>query len=137
MLALETIGYYSGEPGSQRYPFPLSFVYPDTGNFIGFVGNLRSRSLVRRVTGSFRQHAQFPSEGLAAPGWLRGVGWSDHWSFWCAGFSATMVTDTALYRYPQYHTAVDRPDVIDYQRCARVVTGLLPVIVDLAQAEEP
>jgi len=137
MLSLETIGYYSDEPGSQRYPFPLSFFYPDTGDFIGFVGNLRSQSLVRRVTGSFRQHAQFPSEGLAAPGWLRGVGWSDHWSFWRAGYPAIMVTDTALYRYLQYHTAADRPDVIDYERCARVVDGLLPVIVDLAQGEEP
>ena len=137
MLSLETIGYYSDEPGSQRYPFPLSFFYPDTGDFIGFVGNLRSQSLVRRVSGSFRQHAQFPSEGLAAPGWLRGVGWSDHWSFWRAGYPAIMVTDTALYRYLQYHTAADRPDVVDYERCARVVDGLLPVIVDLAQGEEP
>lgn len=137
MLSLETIGYYSDEPGSQRYPFPLSFFYPDTGNFIGFVGNLRSRSLVRHATGSFRQHARFPSEGLAAPGWLTGVGWSDHWSFWRAGFPAIMVTDTALFRYQQYHTAADRPDVIDYERFARVVDGLLPVVVDLAQGEGP
>lgn len=137
MLSLETIGYYSDEPGSQRYPFPLSFFYPDTGNFIGFVGNLRSRSLVRHATGSFRQHARFPSEGLAAPGWLTGVGWSDHWSFWRAGFPAIMVTDTALFRYQQYHSAADRPDVIDYERFARVVDGLLPVVVDLAQGEGP
>lgn len=137
MLSLETIGYYSDEPGSQRYPFPLSFFYPDTGNFIGFVGNLRSRSLVRHATGSFRQHARFPSEGLAAPGWLTGVGWSDHWSFWRAGFPAIMVTDTALFRYQQYHTAADRPDVIDYERFARVVDGLLLVVVDMAQGEGP
>ena len=35
MLSLETIGYYEDTPGSQRYPFPLSLFYPDTGNFIG------------------------------------------------------------------------------------------------------
>ena len=34
MLSLETIGYYTDEPNSQRYPFPLGFFYPSTGNFI-------------------------------------------------------------------------------------------------------
>lgn len=135
MLSLETIGYYSDEPGSQRYPFPFSHFYPDTGNFIGFVGNLSSRSLVRRATESFRAHAPFPSEGLAAPGWLTGIGWSDHWSYWKAGFPAIMVTDTALFRYTQYHTAADRPEVVDYERFARVVEGLFSVVEDLAQDE--
>ena len=90
MLSLETIGYYSDVPGSQRYPLPFSLFYPDIGNFIGFVGNLRSRSLVRSATGAFRRHARFPSEGLAAPAWLRGVGWSDNWSFWRAGFPSRL-----------------------------------------------
>lgn len=32
MLSLETIGYYSDEPGSQRYPIkPIGWLYPDTG----------------------------------------------------------------------------------------------------------
>lgn len=132
MLSLETIGYYSDERGSQRFPPPLGLFYADTGNFIGFVGNLRSRELVRRVTRRFRETARFPSEGLAAPGWLTGVGWSDHWSFWRAGYPALMVTDTALFRYREYHTAADRPEVVDYARYARVVHGLVPVIEDLA-----
>ena len=37
MLALETMGYYSDEPGSQDYPFPLGHFYPDRANFIAFV----------------------------------------------------------------------------------------------------
>lgn len=137
MLSLETIGYYSDEPGSQHFPFPLGFFYKDTGNFVGFVGNLRSQSLVRRATAAFRRHARFPSEGLAAPGWLTGVGWSDHWSFWRAGFSAIMVTDTAPYRYPAYHSPLDRPHEVDYERLARVVDGLVAVVVELAGCEGP
>lgn len=137
MLSLETIGYYSDRQGSQRYPVPLSLFYADTGNFIGFVGNLRSRNLVRRAVGRFRAEARFPSEGLAAPGWLTGVGWSDHWSFWRAGFPAIMVTDTALFRYSQYHTAADGPDIVDYARYARVVDGLVPVVMDLANGAAP
>jgi Zn-dependent M28 family amino/carboxypeptidase len=132
MLALETIGYYTDQPASQRYPFPFGFFYPDTGNFIGFVGNLASRQLVRRVIGAFRAATAFPSEGVAAPGWMKGVHWSDHWSFWQAGYPAIMVTDTALYRYPHYHAASDTPERLDYAGLARVTGGLAAVIAALA-----
>ncbi len=132
MLALETIGYYSDRPGSQHYPFPLNLIYPDTANFIGFVGNLGSGRLMRRAVRSFRRHTTFPAEGAAVPAWVTGVGWSDHWSFWQAGYRAIMVTDTAFYRYVYYHTAGDTPDKVDYERTARVVAGLAGVISDLA-----
>ena len=135
MLSLETIGYYSDEDGSQHYPFPFNHFYPDRGNFIGFVGNLRSRDLVRRAVASFRSHAEFPSEGLAAPGWVTGIGWSDHWSFWKSGYPGIMVTDTALFRYAQYHSPADRPGIIVYDSFARVVHGLEGVIRDLANAQ--
>lgn len=132
MLSLETIGYYSDAPGSQHYPFPLSRFYPDAANFIGFVGNLGSRKLVRSALGSFRREVRFPAEGAAVPEWIEGVGWSDHWSFWQVGYPAIMVTDTAFFRYTHYHTAEDTPDKIDYGRMARVVAGLARVILDLA-----
>ena len=136
MLSLETIGYYSDEPGSQQYPFPLRWFYPDTANFIGFVGNLGSRKLVRSALGAFRRHASFPAEGAAVPERVPGVGWSDHWSFWQAGYRAIMVTDTAFYRYAHYHTEEDTPDKVDYERTARVVTGLTSVIAYLAGATD-
>lgn len=132
MLSLETIGYYSDAEGSQRYPPPFQLFYPERANFIGFVANLGSRRLVRQAIGSFRRHTQFPSEGVAAPGWVTGVGWSDHWSFWQQGYPAIMVTDTALFRYPYYHSAQDTPDKVDYERTARVVVGLARVVADLA-----
>ena len=79
MLSLETIGYYSDRPGSQRYPFPLGFFYPSAGNFIAFVSNLASRPLLHKALAAFRRHAEFPSEGVAAPAFIPGVDWSDHW----------------------------------------------------------
>jgi Zn-dependent M28 family amino/carboxypeptidase len=133
MLCLETIGYYTEEPGTQLYPFPLGLVYPSTGNFIGFVGNLASRRLVQRCIGSFRRSTVFPSEGLAAPGWIAGVGWSDHSSFWEQGYPALMVTDTALFRYAPYHGPEDTPEKIRYDHMARVVAGLARVVIDLAK----
>jgi Zn-dependent M28 family amino/carboxypeptidase len=136
MLSLETIGYYSDTEGSQQYPNPVyAWLYPNTGNFISFVGNLASRKLVRQCLGSFRRHSAFPSEGIAAPGRMMGIHWSDHWSFWQEGFAAVMVTDTALFRYPHYHASTDTPDRLDYQRLARVVAGLAQVTADLAQPQ--
>lgn len=132
MLSLETIGYYSDVPGSQRYPFPLNLFYPEQGNFIGFVGNLGSRALVRRALDAFRQTTAFPAEGAAVPEQLPGVGWSDHWAFWQAGYPAIMVTDTAFYRYPHYHGPGDTPGRLDYARTARVVAGLARVLERLA-----
>ncbi len=135
MFSLETIGYYSDRRGSQRFPFPLGFFYPSTGNFIAFVSNLSSRALLHEVLASFRRHAEFPAEGVAAPAFIPGVDWSDHWSFWKEGYPALMVTDTAPYRYPYYHTAQDTPDKVDYARLARVVTGLHRMLRELAQAD--
>lgn len=132
MLSLETIGYYSDAKGSQQYPPPLGQLYPSRGNFIAFVGNYSSRRLVRDSIASFREHARFPSEGAALFEGIPGVGWSDHWSFWQCGYPAIMVTDTAPFRNPNYHTAADTPDTLDYERMARVVEGLQAVIAELA-----
>ena len=132
MLSLESMGYYSDEPGSQHYPPPLSLVYPSEGNFIGFVGNVRSRKLTRRAVASFRGAVRFPSEGAALPEAVPGVGWSDHWAFWQEGYPAIMVTDTAPFRNPHYHRASDTSETLDYKRLARVVIGLEAVIDDLA-----
>ncbi len=132
MLSLETMGYYSDKIGSQQYPAFLGAIYPLQGTFISFIGNLASGSLVRETIASFRRHTQFPSEGAALPSQIPGVGWSDHWSFWQQGYRAVMVTDTAPFRYPYYHTASDTPDKVDYERLARVVTGLERVVAELS-----
>jgi hypothetical protein len=131
MLSLETIGYYDTAEGSQKYPFPVGFFYPSRGDFIGFVGNTANRDLVRQCVDAFRRHAAFPSEGGALPGGLPGIGWSDHWAFWQAGYPGLMVTDTAPFRYPYYHTAQDTPDKLDYDRLARVMAGLEKVVEEL------
>jgi Zn-dependent M28 family amino/carboxypeptidase len=132
MLSLEMLGYYSNDPGSQRYPPGVAWLYPDRGNFIAFVGDIGARRLVRRATGAFRRHAKFPSEGLAAPALIEGVTRSDHWPFRLAGFQAIMVTDTAYNRNPHYHLATDTPEKLDYLRMARVTLGVAEVIKELA-----
>ncbi|OCR01745.1 aminopeptidase [Oscillatoriales cyanobacterium USR001] len=131
MLSLETIGYYSDVKDSQKYPAPLNLLYPTSGNFIGFIGNTGSSKLVRDAIASFRRHTEFPSEGAAIPGMIPGVGWSDQWAFWQHGYQGLMVTDTAPYRYPFYHTSEDTPDKVNWERTAKVIAGLAKVVADL------
>lgn len=133
MVSLETLGYYADARGSQHYPFPFHLFYPSIGNFIGFVGNIRSGRLVRAAIDSFRRAARFPSEGVATFSTIPGVGWSDQWAFWQQGYPGIMVTDTAPYRYPHYHTVEDTPEQIDYERLAHVVDGLQHVVHDLVR----
>lgn len=137
MVSLETIGCYDDEPGSQRYPFPFGFFYPSAGRFVAFVGNLSSRTLVRRSIGSFRDHTSFPSEGIAAPARMPGIGLSDHSSFWKEGYPAIMVTDTAPFRYDPYHTREDTPDQVRFDRMARVVAGIARVVAEIAGEPAP
>ena len=132
MLSLETMGCYSEVKGSQQYPAPIGLLYPDTGNFIGFVANLRSARLLSKARRAFRRRTSFPLQCAALPDAIPGVGWSDHWAFWQAGYPALMVTDTAPFRYPWYHTPQDTPDKIDFDKLAQVVDGLEAVIAALA-----
>ena len=132
MISLETIGCYLDEPMSQRYPIALlRHVYPTTGNFVAVVGNLRSRPFVHRVIRGLRR-TQFPSEGIAAPRWLKDIFRSDHAAFWRYGYPALMITDTANFRYPYYHTSDDTVDKINCAALARVVTGLRESVLELA-----
>lgn len=128
VLILETLGYYSNTPNSQRYPPGLGLIYPDTGNFIAFVSTLGSAGLLRKTLAAFRAASTFPAQGLAAPGFVEGVTFSDHASYNLYGYPALMITDTAFMRYPHYHTEQDTPEKLDYASMAQVVTGLSRVI---------
>ncbi len=134
MISLETIGYFTDEPLTQSFPLPLlRYFYPKEGNFLAFVGNIEYRNLLKRSLAAFRKHAEIPSEGVIAPGWLVGVDWSDHWSFWTSGYPALMVTDTALFRYPHYHMTNDTPEKLNYTAMTRVASGLQEVVKVLGQ----
>ncbi|QDG49558.1 M28 family peptidase [Persicimonas caeni] len=133
MMSLEMLGYYDDAPGSQRYHSFLKYFYPDRGNFIAFVSSLGNRAELRRSIAVFREQAKFPSEGLAAPEGFSGIDLSDHMPFWNADYPALMVTDTAFLRNTNYHKETDTPDSLDYERFARVVDGLEPVVWEWAK----
>ncbi len=100
MLSIESVGFYSTHPRSQKYPAGLGLIYPCTGDFVAFVGKIYSRWLIHEVVRTYRRAPGLPSIGAAVPNAIPGVGWSDHWSFWQEGFAGIEVTDTAPYQIP-------------------------------------
>ena len=129
MICLEMVGYTCHEPGCQGYPFPLMFMdYPKEGNFIGIVNNFKSRDFAGRLAKQFQKNIQLPVVKLTVPfnGWVMpAVRLSDHASFWDQRFKAVMLTDSAFYRNPYYHTAADTMDKLDFEFMAEVVESLL------------
>lgn len=128
MLSLEMLGFYDTSPESQSYPDGFGLFYPSTANFVSFVGNARSRSLVHELVSGFREQARLPSEGVAAPEIVKDITRSDQYAFWRYGIPAVMVTDTANFRNPHYHSETDVADTLDYVAMSHVVDGLVHAI---------
>ncbi|MEW6332788.1 MAG: M28 family peptidase [Thermodesulfobacteriota bacterium] len=135
MVCLEMLGYYSDREGGQSFPLPfMSLLFPSTPNFIAVVGNFASRSLVNAVSDSLRAGCSVPVETLTTLGFVPGVDFSDHRSFWKMGYPAVMVTDTAFYRNPNYHRETDRIDTLDFNRLSALLEGLVAMAKDLSRS---
>jgi Zn-dependent M28 family amino/carboxypeptidase len=125
MISLEMLGYYSDEEGSQYYPSSLfKPFYPNTGNFIAFVGNFSSRGFSNTVKSAFTSISSFPVESLNGFSIIPGVDFSDHRNYWKFGYPGFMITDTSFYRNPNYHDSGDLPDTLDYDRLAALTKSL-------------
>ena len=134
MLSLEMIGYFSDAPDSQSFPVSLlRAFYPSRGNFIAVVGSLGEGGMARRVKRAMIGSSSLPVYSISAPRFVPGIDFSDHLSYWKAGYAALMITDTAFYRNHNYHTANDTAEKLDYQRMAMVVAGVYGAVIDLSR----
>ncbi len=132
MIALDMIGYYDDQPGSQHYPIPLmSLLYGNKANYICVVGNLGGRGLVRQVKSRMKGAAAIPVRSINAPERLPGIDFSDHLNFWKHGYPAVLISDTSFYRNDNYHRSGDTIETLDHTRIAEVVKGLYAVITTL------
>jgi hypothetical protein len=140
MLTPETLGYYTGKPGTQRLPFGiLRSKVGGTGDFLAFMGLASTgrakggaQGLMRQCVGAFREATSMRCLGAVLPAIVPMVGASDHWSFWRCGYPALMVTDTAPFRYDFYHQWRDRAEALHWPGFARAVVGLDSVVRRLA-----
>jgi len=136
-VVLDMVGYFTDEPGSQRMPLDaLSWLYPDEGNFIAVAANPSNGVPIRRVKQAMMAVRELEVHSFRAPNWIKGVDWSDHRSFWAHELPAVLVTDTSFYRNPNYHTAGDTPNTLDYEGMVKVVKSLHGVLWNSGGAPE-
>ncbi|MEG4117721.1 M20/M25/M40 family metallo-hydrolase [Microcoleus sp. N9_B4] len=130
MISLEMLGYCNHNPNSQSYPAGLKYFYPNSGNFIALIGNLRTVPDMINLSGKIRKSGQpcewlpVPNRGLIVADTRR----SDHAPFWDNDYPAIMVTDTANMRNPHYHQESDRIETLDLDFLAGVCQGLVEAI---------
>jgi Zn-dependent M28 family amino/carboxypeptidase len=130
MISLEMIGCFT-----ERQPHQgiiLTTIYPRHGRFIALAGRWDDRDLVADAKKCFRGASPIETVSYSGPTGL-GADLSDQRNYWAAGIPAFMVTDTAFMRNPNYHTATDTADTLDYERMADVVDGVLSTVVMLAR----
>ncbi|SNZ06705.1 Peptidase family M28 [Persephonella hydrogeniphila] len=132
MISLEMIGFFSDKKNSQQFPLPfMRLFYPDTGNFIGVVGNTFQRKITVRIRDLMRKGSDIPVYSLNAPSIIPGVDFSDHRNFWRFGYNAVMITDTAFYRNPNYHRRTDTIATLDFDRMYSVIKSVAYAVLNL------
>ncbi|RMG67539.1 MAG: M28 family peptidase [Nitrospirae bacterium] len=135
VFVLESVGFKSTVPGSQLRP-PLVEV-PETGDFIGLVGNKKAQTHMELFEGIAKRYVpelKVMSHTVKLKGHLLPESrFSDHAPFWDEGFPAVMITDTAMFRNPYYHTPEDRLEYLDGEFMAEITTALEKTLEELLQ----
>ena len=130
MISLEMVGFTGSD---QHYPFGLGAFYPKQGNFIGVGANWNSRPLLNRFVRGMRQVAGLRVETIVLPGngsFIPDIRLSDQAPFWDAGYPALLITDTAFYRNPNYHTGSDTVETLDQLFLSQVAQGVLEGVLN-------
>jgi len=148
VLCLETMGYTSKEKNSQKFPDeldPRMFETFETqedlnvGDFLAVIADGNSKSLAA----SFCEQCQdgsialpyaclkadfgFEQAAYAMPDILR----SDHAPFWRENIPALLITDTANFRYPYYHTRADTIDKLDFDFLTKICKATIATAIKL------
>jgi hypothetical protein len=135
---LESVGYTDYTAGSQIVPLFVRTQVPKKGNFLGVIANRRSKNIMDSFCITTRQHVPelsiipytVPLSGRLIPE----TRFSDHASFWNFGYPALMLTDTAMFRNPHYHTYHDRGETLDFTFLTQVTKASVAAILDMSTA---
>jgi hypothetical protein len=147
VVNLESVGFTSSKPYSQTLPAGVSLDMFEIhgidesqmiGNYISVIGDDNSRTLVDAFfAAAKRETIDLPCACLAVPlnyqeikrnmpDLLR----SDHAPFWRVNIPAIMITDTATFRNPYYHTAGDTINTLDFPFMKKVCQATLATIFE-------
>ncbi|MFX0170722.1 MAG: M28 family peptidase [Candidatus Hodarchaeota archaeon] len=148
VINLESVGFTSTQYHSQRLPAGTSLDMFKTyktdqdqmiGNYIAIIGDKNSKILTNAFfETSQHQSIKLPCACLDVPLNYEGIKQmipdllrSDHAPFWRFGIPAIMVTDTATFRNPYYHTAADTIDTLDFPFMKKVCQTTLATILKI------
>jgi hypothetical protein len=132
MISLETIGFYSEEENSQTYPDPqMNAVYPNQGNFIAIVSKSSQYEKGQFLVDQINLHSTIKAYHISAPSSVAGIDWSDHMNYWKFEYPGFMITDTAPYRNKNYHKETDTIELLNLDKMAIVLNGILQTILNL------
>jgi hypothetical protein len=148
LINLETIGYTSDKPHSQSFAPGTSLDMFETfridseimkGDFVLVIGDDNSETLARSYFANAKQEdidvpsvlismpLKFEALKQSFPDLLR----SDHAPFWKYDIPALMITDTANFRNPHYHTRSDTIDTLDFDFMVKVCQTTLATVIDM------
>ena len=132
MVSLEMIGYYRDEKRTQDYPIGLlKLFYGNRGDFITLVNKFGKGKFSKRFTKRYKHLKVVKTKKFNGPKALPGIDFSDHLNYWDLGYSALMITDTAFYRNKNYHEEGDVMEILDLNRMAKVIDGVLMTLKEL------
>lgn len=146
VINLETVGYFNDQAGTQQVPVGFDLLFPDlyqtlknqqwSGDFIFCAANSKSselRTLFDHCAANFVPELKAYSVAVARNGEITpDLRRSDHASFWDRGYPAIMLTDSANFRYPYYHTSNDKSDWLNYDFMADTVKAVVATVAQLA-----
>jgi hypothetical protein len=145
LLNLESVGFTSSKPYSQTLPAGVRLEMFEThgiddsqmiGNYIKVIGDENSKELVDAFfAATKRETIDLPCACLAVPLNYEGIKQtmpdllrSDHAPFWRLNIPAIMITDTATFRNPYYHTGGDTISTLDFPFMKKVCQATLATI---------
>lgn len=140
VFILESVGYTDHSEGSQIVPVLVRAKVPRTGDFLGVISNGRSEQVMRSFLAHARSHvpdlALVPYKAPLSGYFIPETRFSDHASFWKYGYPALMLTDTAMFRNPHYHTKHDRFETLDFTFMGNVTKAVVSVIAALGEGKQ-
>lgn len=137
VFILESVGYISHSPQSQLLP---PFVKaPAVGDFIGLVGNKKAVGIMTKFCNAASKHVP-GLKVVTHTALVRGflifeTRFSDHAPFWDAGYPAVMITDTAMFRNPNYHTPHDTSGTLSPDFIAQIAETLICTVRELLESD--
>jgi len=140
VLILESVGYTDNAEDSQIVPLFIKVPVPRTGNFLGVVADRKSKDIMNVFSDTAGQYVpelpvvtyKVPFSGRIIPE----TRFSDHASFWNQGYPALMLTDTAMFRNPHYHSHRDRIETLDFNFMTSVAKAVVSITSQLGMHSE-